>query len=64
MKTPYLGTHGHIAISTLSLPRAVAWLERKGVGIRPETAKEKDGKTVAVYLNQEVSGFAVHLLQK
>ncbi len=64
MKSPYLGTHGHIAISTLSIPRAIAWLARKGVGIKADTAKEKDGKTVAVYLDAEVSGFAVHLLQK
>jgi 2-dehydro-3-deoxyphosphogluconate aldolase / (4S)-4-hydroxy-2-oxoglutarate aldolase len=64
MKKPFLGTHGHIAVSTLSLPRAVAWLSRKGVGVKPETAKEKDGRTIAVYLDREVSGFAVHLLQK
>jgi 2-dehydro-3-deoxyphosphogluconate aldolase/(4S)-4-hydroxy-2-oxoglutarate aldolase len=64
MKSPYLGAHGHIAISTLSIPRAIAYLSRKGVGIRPETAKEKDGKTVAVYLDREFCGFAAHLLQK
>jgi 2-dehydro-3-deoxyphosphogluconate aldolase/(4S)-4-hydroxy-2-oxoglutarate aldolase len=64
MKSPYLGAHGHIAIATLSIPRALAWLARKGVGTRPETAKEKDGKAIAVYLDREVSGFAVHLLQR
>ncbi len=30
MKRPYLGRHGHIAIATLSIPRAIAWLSRKG----------------------------------
>jgi len=64
MKTPYIGTHGHLAISTLSIPRAEAYLKRKGVGVRPETAKEKDGKTIAIYLDREVAGFAIHLLQK
>lgn len=64
MKSPYLGAHGHIAISTLSIPRAIAYLSGKGVGIRPETAREKDGKTVAVYLDREFCGFAAHLLQK
>jgi len=64
MKTPYLGTHGHLAISTLSIARAEAYLKRKGVGVRPETAKEKDGRTVAIYLDREIAGFAIHLLQK
>ena len=64
MKSPFLGAHGHIAIATLSLPRAIAWLRRKGVGTKPETAKEKDGKVIAVYLDVEVGGFAVHLLQR
>ena len=64
MKSPYLGSHGHIAISTLSITRAVAWLSRKGVSVRKDTAKEKDGRMIAVYLDLEVSGFAIHLLQK
>jgi 2-dehydro-3-deoxyphosphogluconate aldolase/(4S)-4-hydroxy-2-oxoglutarate aldolase len=63
-KTPFLGSHGHLAISTLSIPRATAYLKRKGVGTRPETAKEKDGRVIAVYLDREISGFAVHLLQR
>jgi 2-dehydro-3-deoxyphosphogluconate aldolase / (4S)-4-hydroxy-2-oxoglutarate aldolase len=64
LKSPYLGTHGHIAISTLNISRAIAWLARKGVGIKADSAKEKDGKMIAVYLDAEVSGFAIHLLQK
>jgi 2-dehydro-3-deoxyphosphogluconate aldolase/(4S)-4-hydroxy-2-oxoglutarate aldolase len=42
----------------------VAHLARLGIGTRPETAKEKEGKTIAVYLDKEVAGFAIHLLQK
>jgi len=64
MKSPYIGSHGHIAISTLSITRAIAWLSRKGASVRKETAKEKDGRMIAVYLDIEVSGFAIHLLQK
>ncbi len=64
MKSPGLGAHGHVAIATLSIPRAAAWLQRKGVRTKPETAKEKDGKVTAVYLDLEVGGFALHLLQK
>jgi len=36
----------------------------KGVSFLPETTKEKDGKLKAIYLDQEISGFAIHLLQK
>jgi 2-dehydro-3-deoxyphosphogluconate aldolase/(4S)-4-hydroxy-2-oxoglutarate aldolase len=64
MKSPYLGCHGHIAISTLSVTRAIAWLSRKGVSVRKDSAKQKDGRLIAVYLDREISGFAVHLLQK
>jgi 2-dehydro-3-deoxyphosphogluconate aldolase / (4S)-4-hydroxy-2-oxoglutarate aldolase len=64
VKQPYLGAHGHIGIATLSLPRAVAYLERKGHKVKPDTMKMKDGKPIAVYLEAEISGFAVHLVQK
>jgi 2-dehydro-3-deoxyphosphogluconate aldolase/(4S)-4-hydroxy-2-oxoglutarate aldolase len=64
MKSPYLGTHGHIAIATLSITRAAAWLRCKGVRTKPDTAREKDGKVTAVYLDLDVGGFAVHLLQR
>jgi 2-dehydro-3-deoxyphosphogluconate aldolase/(4S)-4-hydroxy-2-oxoglutarate aldolase len=64
LKSKYLGSHGHLAISTINIHRAAAYLEGKGARMKPETAKEKDGKLVAVYLDVEVGGFAVHLLQK
>lgn len=64
MKKKYLGEHGHIAIATNDISRAVAYLKRKGISVLPETAKEKDGKLKAIYLEQEISGFAIHLLQK
>ncbi len=63
-KSPYLGTHGHIAISTSGIDRAIAYLGRRGIGTKPETAKEKDGRMTAVYLDIEVGGFAIHLLQR
>jgi len=64
IKNRYLGEHGHIAIATNDIHRAITYLKRKGISILPETAKEKDGKLKAIYLDQEVSGFAIHLLQK
>ena len=64
IKNRYLGEHGHIAIVTNDIHRAIAYLKMKGISILPETAKEKEGKLKIVYLDQEVSGFAIHLLQK
>ena len=64
IKNQYLGKHGHIAITTKDIHRALTYLKMKGVSVLPETAKEKDGKLKAIYLAQEVSGFAIHLLQK
>ena len=64
MKNQYLGKHGHIAIATNDIHRAINYLKMKNISLLPETAKEKEGKLKAVYLDQEVSGFAIHLLQK
>ncbi|TET08555.1 MAG: bifunctional 4-hydroxy-2-oxoglutarate aldolase/2-dehydro-3-deoxy-phosphogluconate aldolase [Candidatus Atribacteria bacterium] len=64
IKNKYLGKHGHIAIATNDIHRAIAYLKMKGIIVLPETAKEKEGKLKAIYLDQEVSGFAIHLLQK
>jgi 2-dehydro-3-deoxyphosphogluconate aldolase / (4S)-4-hydroxy-2-oxoglutarate aldolase len=60
-----LGKNGHIAIKTNSIPRAIAYLERNGVKVDMSTAKgPAGGPMVAVYLKEEIGGFAVHLLQK
>lgn len=60
-----LGKNGHIAIRTLSIPRAIAYLERKGFSVDLSTAKgPAGGPMVAVYMKDEIGGFAIHLLQK
>ena len=64
MKNKYLGEHGHIAIATNDIQRAIAYLGRKGVSIQSETAKESGGKLKSIYLDKEVSGFAIHLVQR
>ncbi len=64
MKTPYLGAKGHIAIGTNNIARAISYLSVLGIEVDMETAKYKDGKLVAVYLKEEMAGFALHLLQK
>lgn len=64
LKNRGAGINGHIAISTLSVPRAIAFLQRRGVEVMPETAKERDGRIIAVNLKLGIADFAVHLLQK
>ena len=65
MKKPFRGTHGHIAIACNSLPRAKWHLERRGFAFVDESeASFKNGKMTAIYLKDEIAGFAFHLLQK
>lgn len=65
MKQPYLGKNGHIAIGTNSVPRARAYLQRMGAAFDDATEKKNaDGNIIAVYLKDEIAGFAVHLVQK
>jgi 2-dehydro-3-deoxyphosphogluconate aldolase/(4S)-4-hydroxy-2-oxoglutarate aldolase len=63
LKKIFLGEHGHIAIATNSIDRAIAHLSRRGIGIKPETKNEQDGKLQTVYLDMEIGGFAFHLVQ-
>ena len=66
MKEPYLGKNGHIAIRTNYIDRAVNYMETVlGVKFKEESAK-RDGKGAlkAIYLDEEIGGFAVHLVQK
>ena len=63
LKRNYLGAHGHLAIGTNFIQRAIAQFACRGTGIREETKAEKNGKLASVYLDKEVGGFAIHLLQ-
>ena len=58
------GAKGHIAVGTNSVDRAVNYLESQGEEFNMDSAKYKDGKLTAIYLKEEVAGFAVHLVQK
>jgi 2-dehydro-3-deoxyphosphogluconate aldolase/(4S)-4-hydroxy-2-oxoglutarate aldolase len=66
MKAPAApGTHGHIAIGTWSIPRAIAWLERQGAAFNSADAKrDAKGNIQVIYLRDEVLGFALHLVQR
>jgi len=60
-----LGTHGHIGIRTSSIPRARAYFERMGLKFNDSSIKkDAKGKITVVYLQDEIGGFGVHLLQR
>lgn len=63
LKSKFLGDHGHIAIGTNSIDRAIAYFDRKGIKTKPETRSEKNGKLATIYLDISIGGFAVHLVQ-
>ena len=65
MKMQGHGAKGHIGIGTNNLPRARAFMERQGIKFNPDSLKYRDdGRPMLIYLEQEIGGFAVHLLQK
>ena len=65
MRLPYLGTNGHIAIATNYIERAVSYLKRNGIKINEESAKYNvEGKLGAIYLQEEIGNFAIHLVQR
>ena len=64
MKKPGRGTHGHIAIKTNNVDRAIYHLGLRGVKFDMDSKNVKNGKTTAIYMADEVAGFAIHLVQK
>ncbi len=66
MKGKGPGTHGHIAIRTNFVDRAMAYFKRMGFEFDESTLTydEKTGKPKFVYFKDEVCGFAIHLIQK
>lgn len=64
MKAGGRGANGHIGIATNSVTRAKNYLELMGYKFDESSAKFKGDKLTAIYLADEVHGFAVHLVQK
>lgn len=59
MKSPYRGQNGHIALAVSDLEQAVCCLQGQGVAFDETTRTSK-----AIYLRDEIGGFAIHLLQR
>lgn len=64
MKKNYKGHNGHIAIGTSDIDGAVEYMKGKGILFDEQSAVVKEGKLIAVYLQDEIAGFAFHLVRK
>lgn len=57
------GTHGHLALGVDDIDNAVAYLKTKGFTFDEDSRTyNKDNKCNFIYMNEEISGFAIHLL--
>lgn len=64
MKSPFYGTKGHLAFRCPDLERTAAYLAKKGFTIRQESVKyDAKGRMKVCYFNEEVGGFAIHLVK-
>ena len=64
MKKTGAGTNGHIAIGTNSVDKAASYLERNGISLnRDSIRKDDNGNMTFIYLQEEIAGFAIHLIQ-
>lgn len=63
-KKAFPGTNGHLAVGTNSIDRAIYHLERRGLKFNYDTVKkDAKGKIAAIYLQDEIGGFAIHLVK-
>lgn len=65
MRAPGLGEHGHLAIRTSHLERAIAYFQRQGWEL--DTAhpmRRPDGLMMGVYFCRSFGGFALHLMRR
>lgn len=63
MKGDGRGTVGHIAIKVNDCDKAIEYFESRGMTPVEETRKVEDGRTVFIYFEEEIAGFAIHLNQ-
>lgn len=65
MKGRGRGANGHIAIGTGDMKRAVYYMEQRGYSIDWEAVKyDEKGDLILAYLEREIGGFGIHLIQK
>ena len=65
MNTKARGTHGHIAIATNKIEAAEYHMKKWGATFDESSRKvDAKGRTKLIYMNNEIGGFAIHLVQK
>lgn len=64
MDDVYNGDHGHIGISCSDVERAVFHLQQEGFKFDFDSAKTKNGHLDFIYLEGQITGFAIHLFRK
>ena len=64
MKKQGRGTHGHIAIATNYIERAIYHLQKRGFEFDEDSRVVKEGKLKAIYFKGSFGGFDMHLVQK
>lgn len=64
MHSPYYGAKGHIAISTHHAERAYRYFKALGHTFREDSLRYDGSVLKSVYFEQELGGFAFHLVQK
>ena len=65
MHLPYYGEKGHIGFKTNSPERAKAFFEKQGLRIREDSISRNDkGEIKFFYLEDEIGGFALHVVKK
>ena len=64
MKSTGLGKNGHLAFKCNDIERAIYFLKDQGFTVKEDTVKlDAKGKIKVCYLNEEVGGFAIHLIK-
>lgn len=64
MKENGRGKHGHIGFQVNDCEAAMKYFEKRGVRFLEETKKfYEDGTCYFAYMEQEIGGFAIHLVQ-
>lgn len=63
MKQGGRGQHGHIAIAVSDIDRGIHFLCHRGIDVLEESLVVKNGQKIAIYLKQEIGGFAFHLMK-
>ncbi len=63
MKGNGRGTVGHIAIKVNDCDKAIEYFKSRGMTPAEETRKVENGRTVFIYFEEEIAGFAIHLNQ-